>query len=213
MFLDLLFRRGWFFEKDGSAGGSDNTDDSAGDADKDKKDIKSADAKAGDDAADKTKAEKKFSQADVDNILKDRLEREHKKAEADADKAKKKAEEDALVKNQEFKQLAETRQTKIGELETAYKELEPFKEQAEKYKAALEKQLKAMTEKLPKHILPLLSKMDPIEAMDYLTKNAKELGVSFENYSQTPEGKDKQLTDDEKNAGKQAQASVIRRSF
>ena len=206
-------RMGLFFDKDGSAGGG--TDDGAGkDADKDVKDTtKSADGKAGEDAAGKDADEKKFTQAELETIIDDRLKRERKKADDSAEKAKKKADEDALKANQEFQKLAEQRQTRIEELERSVNELNVIKEQAERYKTALDKQLKAMIEKLPKHILPLLEKMDPIEAMDYIGKHAKELGASFETYGRTPEGKEKTLSDDEKDEGKKQVASVIKRNF
>ena len=208
-----LYWRGWFFKNDGGAGDS-KTDDGAADTDDVSKDT-SKDVKAGDDLekAKEKKEEKTFTQVEVDEIVKERLARAKKKADDEADKAKKKADEEALEKNQEFQKLAETRQTKITELESQMAELEPFKEQADKYKAALEKQLKAMQEKLPKHILPLLAKMDPIDAMDYITKNAKDLGVSVSTYSETPDGKDKTLTDDQKSEGKKAQTSLIGKNF
>lgn len=206
-----LFERGWYFKADGGAGDDPKTEDSAGDKLDESKD-KSKDVKAGDDPT-KTKDEKSFSQAEVDQIIKERLERAQKKSESEAEKARKKAEEEALTKNNEFQKLAEQRQVRLDELEKGQSEFEAVKEQADKYKGALDKQLKVVKEKLPKHILPLLDKMDPIEAMDYIAKNAKDLGVSLATYGETPNGKDKTLTDDEKADGKQAQASLVRRNF
>jgi hypothetical protein len=212
MLFDLLrrwpIRLGWYFDKDDSGSGG-GTDDSAEDkSDKSKSD----ESKAGDDKG-KAKDEKTFTQAELDAIIDDRLKRERKKAEDATEKARKKAEEEALTKNQEFQKLAETRATEIATLTKEKADLEPFKEQAEKYRAALDAQLAKVKEKLPKYLLPLIEKMDPVEAMAYITEHAEELGAKPETYSETPEGKEKKVTNDDKKKSQEASTSVITRSF
>lgn len=144
---------------------------------------------------DDAKAKKKIEwtaeqQAEIDRINKQTRLDERKKAKADHEaelaKAKKEAEDKELTEKQEFKTLAEKRQTEIDTLKQEVTTLTEAKEQSEKYKAALEAHLKAQTEKLPGHIKELLSKMDVLEQMDYLTKHAKDLGVKLDSIDATP---------------------------
>jgi hypothetical protein len=205
-------RRGWFFQSDG-AGAGGGTDDSAG-ADADKKKEESADGQnAGDDKGKAKKEEKTFTQAELDQLIDDRLKRERKKTEAETEKARQKAEAAALEKNQEWQKLAEQRQARIDELETKTAELEPVKGQAEKYKSALEAQLAEQKKKLPKFILPLIEQMDPVDAMKYITEHAEELGAKPETYSETPDGKEKKVSDDDKKEAQKATTGVITRNF
>jgi DNA repair exonuclease SbcCD ATPase subunit len=209
MLFDWLLRRGWLFNKDESGAGG-TTDDSAED-----KSEKTDESKAGDekDKAKAKKDEKTFTQAEIDQIVKDRLERERKKHEADAEKARKDAEAAALEKNQEWQKLAEARAKDLETLTKEKSELEPFKEQAEKYKAALEAQLARVKEKLPKHLLPLIDKLDPVEAMAYITEHGEELGAKPQTYGETPEGKERKLTDEDKKRAEQASGTLIARTF
>lgn len=207
MLFELL-RRGLFFEKDGGAGGKAPDDSAEEESGKEKE---SDESKAGDD--DNKKVEKKFSQADVDQIVKDRLERERKKTEIEIAKQKKQAEDDALTKNQEWQKLAESRAAEITTLQKEKADLEPFKEQAERYKAALDAQLTERKKTLPKFVLPLLDKMDPVEAMTYITENAEELGAKPETYDETPKGKQKKVTDEEKKTAQNSQSALVSRSF
>ena len=199
---------GLYFEKDN--GGADNTEDSTEDESKSKE---TDESKAGDDKGKAKKEEKLFTQAELDAHIEDRLKRERKKNEDATAKAKKDAEDAALAKNQEWQKLAETRATEIADLAKQKAELEPFKEQAEKYKAVLDKQLAERKKSLPKFILPLIEKMDPVEAMDYITEHAEELGGAPETYSETPKGKEKKVSEDDKKAAEKAVSTVITRSF
>jgi hypothetical protein len=204
------FRIGLFFDKDGGAGGA-KPDDSAEEESGEKK---PGESKAGDDDPTKAKKEdKQFSQAQVDQIVKERLDREHKKTEEAAAKAKKEAEEAALKDKEEWKTLAEKRQTEIDDLKKQAAELESAKAQADKYKAALDARLAEIKKTLPKFVLPLLEKMDPVEAMQYITDNADDLGAKPETYSQTPKGQQKKVTDDDAKEAKQTSASIVTRSF
>ena len=220
-----LFSKGLYFEADkGGAGGGngDGTGDQAADdeakkaadeaAKKAEEEAKSG-KKAGD-TDDQTKSEKKFTQEELDRQIAIRLERANKKAADEAAKAAKKAEEDALTKNQEFEKLANTRQTRIEELEKDLTSFEEVKAQAEKYKAALEAHLKAQTEKLPKHIKTLLEKMDPVEQIEYLTANAKELNVKVDGVPATPEDESKdKLTQEEQARAKKETRRLAKNWF
>jgi len=217
MLFDHL-RREWpsmglYFDKDGPGAGGATDDGTEEEVGKEKE--KPADSDAGDekDKAKAKKDEKTFTQAELDQIVKDRLERERKKAEEATDKARKKAEADALEKNQEWQKLAEKRQVDLDEMTKQKTELESFKEQAKKYKAALDANLKKATEKLPKHILTLIEKMDPVDAMKYITDNAEVLGAKPDTYSETPEGKEKKVTDDDKKEGKKSSSTIVTRNF
>jgi hypothetical protein len=194
-----------FFQADGKDGGGTTDTSSGGAADAGKADVKAdaktADAKAGDDAKDKKPAFEwsKDQQDEINRIMGETRKEERRKAKADLDadvaKAKKEAEDKELQEKQEFKTLAEKRQAEIDTLKKDNQDLVAAKEQSEKYKAALEKNLKAQTEKLPKHIKTLLSKMDVLEQMEYLSDNAKDLGVKLDAVDATP--RDSKLSDAE----------------
>jgi hypothetical protein len=222
MLFDWLFKRllfALYLDKEDPGGGGDNPDDGAED-DPDKDKSESEESEAGDDtdkdkdkSKSKAKDEKVYSKAEMETIVKDRLEREKKKAEADAEKARKDAEEQALEKNKEWQKLAESRG---GEIETLKKEkadLEPFKESSDRYKKTLDDMLAVQKKKLPKHILPLIEKMDVVEAMDYITAHAKDLGVQLETYSETPDGKEKKVNDDDKKDAQRASSTVVTQSY
>jgi chromosome segregation ATPase len=195
--LWMRFRSGFFFQAntDGGTTGTDpgSTDDSAK-AKKDDAATDQTDSKSGKDAKDKKEAAtfqwSAEQQAEIDRIMGETRKQERKKAKADFDadlaKAQKNAEDKELAEKQEFKTLADKRQTEIETLQTQIEELTQAKEQGQKYKAALEAHLKAQTEKLPKHIKELLSKSDVLEQMEFLTKNAKDLGVKLDSVDETP---------------------------
>lgn len=209
MLFDLL-RKGWYFDKDEPGSGGGKPDDSTEEKPDDKK---SDDSEAGDDKKKKAKEEKVYSKAEVEEIVKERFERERRRLAKDAEEKLKTAEEETLAKNQEWQKLAETRATEIADLTKEKADLEPFREQAEKYKKALDDQLAKLKEKLPKYILPLIEKMDPVDAMTYITENAEALGAKPETYSETPDGKEKKVSDDDKKKSQEASTSVITRSF
>src|SRR5512133_496962 len=52
-------------------------------------------------------------------------------------------------------------------------------EQAARYKGALEQALAAEKKALPRHVLALLEKLDPLEQMEYLSANREELAQTF----------------------------------
>jgi hypothetical protein len=218
-----FLRKGVYFDQadgGGSATGDSltDTDDSAGangNGDQAKTD---ADKAGGDKDKGKQAAAKvtftEEQQAAVDLIVKERLEREHKKSEAAAEKVRKQAEEEALTKNKEFETLAEQRKIKVDELEAQVSELAPLKEQVEKYKGAMETILKAQMAKLPKALLPLLEKLDPIEKMQYLADHAKELNVEVIGVPETDTNDSTHKLNEEAQAkAKQQNARVVKSLF
>lgn len=200
-----LMRSGLFFEADGKSGGGEPGTDPGKVPDPDKTDL---DVKSGDDAKDKKPAKVEFKwtedqQAEINRLMGETRKEERRKAKeaADADvaKARKDAEDKELVEKQEFKTLAENRLKDIETLKAENTTLTEAKAQGEKYKAALEAHLKTQTEKLAPHIKTLLSKLDVLEQMEYLTKNAKDLGVKLESIDPTPpDDKNLERTHEEK---------------
>lgn len=219
MLFDWLFKRLYFAmhldKEEPGSGGSEKKED----------DQKTDDGAGGEDAEKAGKKKKEVAditftaeqQALVDLKIGEARTKEREKAkaelEAESAKARKKAEQDALKDKEEWKTLAEQRQTDLDELTKQKIELEPFKQQAEKYKQALENILAEQKKNLPKFILPLIEKMDPVEAMAYITANAKDLGAKPLTYGETPEGKEKKFTDDDKKEAQKASGAVITRSF
>ena len=213
MLFDWLYKL-LYFDKDPDAGGGGQKDDQ-----------KTDDSAGGDDAEKAGKKKEKVAdvtftteqQALVDLKIGEARTKEREKAkaelEAETAKAKKKADEEALKDKQEWQKLAEQRQTEIDDLTKQKTELEPFKDQAEKYKKALDNILAAQKKDLPKYIVELLEKMDPVEAMDYITKHAKDLGAKPLTYSETPDGKEKKVSDDDKKEAQKAADTVITRVF
>jgi hypothetical protein len=91
-----------------------------------------------------------------------------KREKAQADQQRQADEEQRLAQQNQFKELAESRQSKIAELE-------PRAAQAERYEAALKKHLEGLRRDVPEHLLPLLDRMDPAEQLDYLAENRDKL--------------------------------------
>lgn len=190
----------FFFEAGDPAGGTPGTDPGgAADPAKAKTEPDPADPKAGDDPKDKkpkpTVQWTEEQQAEINRINRETRLEERKKAKADYEaelaKARQAEEEKQLTEKQEFKKLAENRAAEIETLKQEKQTLTEAKEQGDKYKAALEKSLKAQTAKVPKHIQTLLSKMDVLEQMEYLTENAKDLGVKLDSIEETPRDENK----------------------
>jgi small-conductance mechanosensitive channel len=207
----LLRSVGLYFDKDGGSGGA-----------QDPEDLKTDDGAGGDDAgkAGKKETEIVFTPEQeklIGKRLREAREKEREKAKADIEaegaKAKKEAEDAALAKNQEWQTLAEKRAADLADLAKEKAELEPFKEQAERYKKALDDQLAKVKEKLPKYLLPLIEKMDPVEAMAYITEHAEELGAKPGTYGETPEGKERKLNDKDKQEAQKASSTLITRTF
>ena len=110
-------------------------------------------------------------QRKVEDLLKERLDREAKKADAKAQKAREEAQAEAAAKNGEWQQLAEQRAAKIAELETQTAALDAATTKAQRYEQALAKQVEALRKDVPKHLAPLLDKLDVVEQLEWLAAN------------------------------------------
>ena len=200
--LGWKYAPGFSFVMDEGAGGGT---DGSGKTDKSESDpSKAAEPSGG-----------KFTQADVDRIVKDRLEREKSARERATAKAKEEAEAAALKKNEEWQALAEKNEARASELLAKLGELEPLGDQVTRYKGALEKYLATEKKDLPKHVLVLLEKLDPIEQIEYLAANREDLGKAgrfawqiVEGVPPSPDPKQRTLSDDEKEAARRGQASL-----
>lgn len=111
----------------------------------------------------------------VEEMLRERLAREERKRERAAEEARRQAEERALKEQQRFKELADSQAKRLAELEPLVAQLEAEQATTERYKAALTKQLEALRTDLPKPILALLDRLDPVEQLEWLAANGAEL--------------------------------------
>ena len=110
-------------------------------------------------------------QAKVEALLKERLEREAKKADQKAQKAREEAQAEAAAKNGEWQQLAEQRAAKIAELESQAAAFDATTTKAQRYEQALAKQVEVLRKDVPKHLAPLLDKLDVVEQLEWLAAN------------------------------------------
>ncbi len=151
-----------------------------------------------------------FTQADVDRIVKERLEREKTARERAAQKAREEAESQALKQKQEWQTLAEMNATRAGELQARLGELEPLGDQMARYRSALEKSLADEKKDLPRHVVVLLEKLDPVEQLEYLAVNRAELGRDTrpEGVPATPAARQRSLSEDELDAARRGQAAL-----
>ena len=110
-------------------------------------------------------------QRKVEDLLKERLDRAQKQADAKAQRAREEAQAEAAAKNGEWQQLAEQRAAKIAELETQAAALDATTTKAQRYEQALSKQVEVLRKDVPKHLLPLLEKLDVVEQLEWLAAN------------------------------------------
>ena len=89
------------------------------------------------------------------------------------------AEAEGLKKSEEWQTLAKKLEARVGELE-------PTAEQVTRYKGAIEKYLAAEKKDLPKHILALLDKLDPVDQIEYLSANRDEIGKGLQGVPPSP---------------------------
>jgi len=111
----------------------------------------------------------------VDDMLRERLEREQKKAEKTAQKAREAALAEQAAKNGEWQQLAEQRAARLTDMETQLATLEATTTKAQRYEQALGKQVETLRREVPKHLLPLLDKLDVAEQLEWLAANREQL--------------------------------------
>jgi vacuolar-type H+-ATPase subunit E/Vma4 len=111
----------------------------------------------------------------VDDMLKERLEREQKKAERAAQKAREDAQAEAAAANGQWQQLAEQRAARLTDMETQLATFDEATAKLQRYEKALRTQVESLSKDLPKHLTPLLSKLDPIEQLTWLAENREQL--------------------------------------
>lgn len=131
-----------------------------------------------------------FTQADIDRIVTERLEREKRKGDEAAKTAAEAAAAKALKENSQFKELSEKQAATLLEKETVLiqtkAQTETLTQERDKYKTALEEHVKERRTGLPDSITVLLDKLDPVEQMAWLSKNAATLGTNREGVPATP---------------------------
>jgi hypothetical protein len=195
-----------FYAGDDKSGGganddTDKTDDGDGDGD----------GQTNDDGDGKTPGAITFaSQAElqkhIDSLLKDRIEREQRKAQKLADDAKAKAEADALIAQGKFQELAESQAIELANLKPLVEQIEAEKAETERYRKAMTTMLESQRAELPAPIIALLDRLDPLEQLEWISKNAAELtskdGDAKAGIKASPKG-DNGTVDDEE-ARKQA---------
>ena len=144
-----------------------------------------------------------FTQAEVDRIVKERLEREKTAREKAAARAREDAEAQAFKKNQEWQAQAEKSAARVAELES-------LGEQVTRYQGALDQYLAAEKKDLPRHVLVLLEKLDPVEQMEYLSANRDELGrpALKGGVPASPEPKERALSEEEAERARRGQAQL-----
>jgi hypothetical protein len=125
-------------------------------------------------------------QAHIESVLKERLERERVKSERAAQKAKEEAEAAAATRNGEWQTLSEQRATKIAELEQQLASLDDTTTKAQRYEQALRSQVETLRKDVPKHLIPLLDKLDPVEQLAWLSENRAELAPKSTGVPATP---------------------------
>lgn len=94
--------------------------------------------------------------------------------EADATRLEeaKKADEARLADQQQWQELAKRRE---GELAQATAEAKAKGETLERYQATLAKLLDERRKGVPKHVLPLLDRLDPVDQLAYIAEHEAEL--------------------------------------
>ncbi len=157
-------------------------------------------------------AEKLFSQDDLDRVVRERLEREKSARERSALKAKEEAEAEGLKAKQEWQALAEVKEKQAAELSARLALLEPVNATAERYRGALEKYLEAEKKDMPKHVLVLLEKLDPVDQIEYLAQNREVLKPASARGAAgvpaSPDPKERTLSEEEQERARRGQASL-----
>lgn len=167
-----------------------------------------------------TLTEEEF-QAKINAAVQDRLNREKAKNEKDQARIKQEAEQAKLEAAKDWETLATTQKARITELEAEAAKVTTAQTEATRYKEALMARVKADREGLPAHIIVLLDKLDPIEQLEYIGKNAAALkgtatGTQQQNAGPGPspkQGNQKQLSDDQIKAAQQAQGRFTANMF
>lgn len=94
-----------------------------------------------------------------------------KKAETERQAQAKAAEEQQLAAQQKWQELAQKRE---GELAQAAADAKAKGEALERYQATVAKLLEERRKAVPKHVLPLLDRLDPAEQLAYIAEHEAE---------------------------------------
>ena len=122
------------------------------------------------------------------------------KAQKDAQKAKDDAEKQRLANEGKYQELAEAADKRALAAEAKIAELEPVATQLERYKTALDGYVKQARAAVPTHVQTLLDRLDPVEQLDYLSKNADAFGSKSPGgpTNSPARGKGAELSDEER---------------
>lgn len=91
---------------------------------------------------------------------------------AEAEKARQQAEHDRLKEQGEWQKIADAATAKLAEIEPAYADTAT---KLQRYEAALTVQVSALRKELPKHLAPLLDKLDLAEQLEWLASNREQI--------------------------------------
>jgi hypothetical protein len=97
-------------------------------------------------------------------------------AEAELERIKterEKTEREQAEKNGEWQKLAEKHTAELSEVKPKLKAAE---DNLERVTTALEKHVKALRKDVPEHIAGLLDRLDPVDQLDWITKNGDQIG-------------------------------------
>lgn len=142
------------------------------------------------------KSGKTFTQAEVDKIITERLEREKTKAEKAAEKAKREAEEKALLDSKEFQTLAEKRAKELEEATTRLSSLEQLEEKSKRYVKALTSYRDALIANVDEAYRKPILNMDIVDQLEWLAEHASKSNTP--QFPSTPKPNGQGLTADEK---------------
>lgn len=114
-------------------------------------------------------------QKDLDGVIQERLDRAQRAAEKKQAEAAEQARLKALEEQGEWQKLAEQRAARIADLEAATKTAQTLEQERDRYKTAVTTLLKTQRTDLPKPILDLLDKLDPVDQLEWIAANRQEL--------------------------------------
>lgn len=227
MFRRNGFKSGILFEADNGAGNGGGQDGGTGGATgktSDDQGKKEGTGQGGSDNSGKTVTLTEAElQSKIDAAIQERLKREKDKSARDQAKAKEDAENKRLEESKAWEELAGKQKARITELEAAVAKVDEANTLADRYKKALEARLKSDRDGLPAAVVTLLDKLDPVEQMEWIAKNAAELkgtagqggaGKQGSGPGAGPkQGSTKTLTEEQQKAAAQAQANYTASMF
>lgn len=208
MFTRTSLYRTWLpiFDSPADKGGGDGDTPPAGDDTTQDGDQKDGKQKAGE----KTLS---LTQAQLDAIVEDRLARDRKTRESKAKKDREDLEAQQLRDQAKHKELADKLGTRVAELEAIASQVETKDAEIAKLSKALTKYAETLSKGLPDHLNALLSKMDVVERVEYLTEHSRDLGITIQPVPPTPPDDKKSLTAEQLKKAAQNQRNISQTSF